>query len=67
MPEVHALMNLVTSTRDQEARRKDHVLYFDELLGLYQAGISRDSQLCAADVLRNFVLRREVRARCPLR
>jgi hypothetical protein len=45
----------------KEARHRDHVLYFDDMLGLYQAGISSDSKLCVADVLRSYVLRREVR------
>lgn len=45
----------------QEAHRRDHVLYFNDLLGLYQAGISAESKLCVADVLRSHVLRREVR------
>jgi len=38
-----------------------HYLYFDDLVGLFQAGISRDSQLNVAQVLKPFVERREVR------
>ncbi len=45
----------------KEARRRDHVLCFDDVMGLYQAGITADSRLCIADVLRSYVLRREVR------
>ena len=45
----------------KEARKRRHVLYFDDFLGLYQAGISRDAQLSVADMLRPYVLRREVR------
>lgn len=43
------------------ARKRDHVLYFDDLLGAYRAGMSRDSKLCAADVLKPYVERGEVR------
>ena len=43
------------------ARRNKHILYFDDLLGLYEAGKSRDSDLCVADILRSWVGRREVR------
>ena len=45
----------------REARRRRHVLYFDDFLGLYRAGISRDANLSVADVLKPYVLRREVR------
>ena len=45
----------------QVARKKRHVLYFDDFLGLYRAGISRDACLCAADVIKPFIHRREVR------
>ncbi len=34
------------------AYRYDHVLYFDDLLGLYEAGKTRDSKMCVADMLR---------------
>jgi ATP-dependent Clp protease ATP-binding subunit ClpA len=43
------------------ARRKQHVLYFDDFPGLYRAGISRDASHCVADVLRPYIQRREVR------
>ena len=43
------------------ARKRKHVLYFDDFLGLYAAGISRDASLSVADVLKPFILRREVR------
>ena len=45
----------------EEARRRDHVLYFDDLLGLYRAGASAQSDLTVADVLRAHVQRRAVR------
>jgi ATP-dependent Clp protease ATP-binding subunit ClpA len=43
------------------ADRHNHVLYFDDLLGLYQAGITRDSRLSVAHVLRPYVERRAFR------
>ncbi|MEQ8787300.1 MAG: AAA family ATPase [Pirellulaceae bacterium] len=43
------------------AAKRDHTLYFDDLLGMYRAGITRDSELCAADVLKPRVRRRDVR------
>ena len=43
------------------ALRRDHLLYFDDLLGAYRAGVSRDSKLCVADVLKPYVERGEVR------
>jgi ATP-dependent Clp protease ATP-binding subunit ClpA len=45
----------------EETRKRDHVLYFDDVLGLYQAGRSADSDLSVAQVLRGWVERREVR------
>jgi ATP-dependent Clp protease ATP-binding subunit ClpA len=36
----------------RHAHRYDHVLYFDDLLGLYEAGKTRDSAMCVADTLR---------------
>jgi ATP-dependent Clp protease ATP-binding subunit ClpA len=45
----------------REARRRKHILYFDDFLGLYHAGISRDASLSVADMLKSFILRREVR------
>lgn len=41
--------------------KRDHVLYFDDFLGMYQAGISRESNLNMAQVLRPYVERRECR------
>jgi ATP-dependent Clp protease ATP-binding subunit ClpA len=43
------------------AHKREHVLYFDDVLGLYQAGQSAQSSLCVADVLKTHVQRREVR------
>ena len=36
----------------KHAHRYDHILYFDEFLGLYEAGKTRDSMMCVADTLR---------------
>ncbi len=36
----------------KHAYRYDHILYFDDLLGLYEAGKCRDSSMCVADTLR---------------
>src|SRR5262249_22746546 len=43
------------------ARKHDHVLYFDDLLGMYQAGLTCNSTLSAAAVLKPHVERRELR------
>jgi ATP-dependent Clp protease ATP-binding subunit ClpA len=45
----------------EEANKQDHVLYFDDLLGLFKAGISRDSSLNVAQVLKPYLERRELR------
>ena len=45
----------------EEAVKRDHVLYFDDVLGLYSAGRSRDADLTVADVLRPYVERRAFR------
>jgi hypothetical protein len=45
----------------KEARRRDHVLYFDDLLGLYLAGRTSQSDLSVAHVLKPYAERREVR------
>lgn len=45
----------------EEAKGHDHVLYFDDVLGLYRAGATAASDLTVADVLRTHVLRRDVR------
>ena len=44
-----------------ESRKRKHILYFDDLLGLFNAGKSRDSDLCVADLLRNAIQSRSVR------
>ncbi|MGE0434338.1 MAG: AAA family ATPase, partial [Planctomycetota bacterium] len=43
------------------ARERDHVLYFDDLPGLYRAGRTSNSALSVGDVLRPVIERREVR------
>ncbi|HEX4949307.1 MAG TPA: AAA family ATPase, partial [Blastocatellia bacterium] len=43
----------------KEARQRRHILYFDDLLGLYQAGISASSDLSVAQVIKPFVERQE--------
>ena len=45
----------------EEAIKRDHVLYVDDVLGLYSAGRSRDADLTVADVLRPYVERRAFR------
>ena len=35
--------------------KKKHILYFDDLLGLFQAGKTRDSNLSVADLLKNHI------------
>jgi ATP-dependent Clp protease ATP-binding subunit ClpA len=45
----------------KEARRRDHVLYFDDFLGLYFAGRTSQSDLSVAHVLKPHVERRELR------
>jgi ATP-dependent Clp protease ATP-binding subunit ClpA len=45
----------------QEARKREHVLYFDDFLGLYFAGRTSQSDLSVANVLKPHVDRREVR------
>lgn len=44
-----------------EAAKRGHVLYFDDVLGLYQAGQSADSDLNVAAVMRPWVERRDFR------
>lgn len=44
-----------------EAAKRDHVLYFDDLVGLFTAGKTRDSSLNAADVLRGFLSEHRLR------
>jgi ATP-dependent Clp protease ATP-binding subunit ClpC len=45
----------------KHARKREHLLYFDDLLGLFQAGSTSNSSLAVADVLEPFMERREVR------
>lgn len=45
----------------KESSKRRHVLYFDDLPGLFQAGQTADSQLSVADVLRSWMEKREVR------
>lgn len=44
----------------KETRKRKHVLYFDEFLGLYQAGVSASSNLNVANVLKPYVEQRDV-------
>jgi ATP-dependent Clp protease ATP-binding subunit ClpC len=48
------------------ARKRKYILYFDDFLGLYRAGISSDSNLSVAEVLKPFILRRDVRVLAEL-
>jgi ATP-dependent Clp protease ATP-binding subunit ClpA len=50
----------------REASKKDHVLYFDDPIGLYTAGITTDSNLCLADVLKSFLAEHPLRIVCEL-
>jgi ATP-dependent Clp protease ATP-binding subunit ClpC len=45
----------------KHAKRRDHVLYFDDLVGLFLAGVSSCSSLNAATVLKPYLERRDVR------
>ncbi|HXG67301.1 MAG TPA: AAA family ATPase [Blastocatellia bacterium] len=45
----------------KEATKQGHILYFDDLLGLFHAGISRDSDLSVAHVLKPYVEKRQFR------
>ncbi|MCE9563092.1 MAG: AAA family ATPase [Planctomycetes bacterium] len=45
----------------KHAKKRDHVLYFDDLIGLFLAGISANSTLNAATVLKPYLERRDVR------
>jgi len=46
----------------KEAKARDHILYFDDLIGLFKAGVSRDANLNVAQVMKPYIERREVRA-----
>ncbi len=43
------------------AKKRSHILYFDDVLGLYLAGLSACSSLSVAHVLKPYIERREVR------
>jgi len=45
----------------KHAHKRDHVLYFDDLIGLFLAGITSQSTLSAAVVLKPYLERRDVR------
>jgi ATP-dependent Clp protease ATP-binding subunit ClpC len=45
----------------KESRKKNHLLFFDDFLGLYHAGVTSQSDLSVAHVLKPYVERREVR------
>ncbi|MBL8797667.1 MAG: ATP-dependent Clp protease ATP-binding subunit [Planctomycetia bacterium] len=45
----------------KEARKREHVLYFDDLIGLFHAGQSGSSSLSVASVLKPYLERGEVR------
>jgi ATP-dependent Clp protease ATP-binding subunit ClpA len=45
----------------KEAKERDHILYFDDLIGLFKAGLSRDSSLTVAAVMKPYLERRDVR------
>src|SRR4029079_1747812 len=45
----------------KEAKERDHLLYFDDLLRLFAAGWTSCSDLSVANVLRPYVERRDVR------
>lgn len=45
----------------KEAKLREHLLYFDDLLGLFFAGVSANSDLNFAQVLKPYIERREVR------
>jgi ATP-dependent Clp protease ATP-binding subunit ClpA len=44
----------------KEAKRRRHILYFDDLIGLFLAGQSAVSSLSVADVLKPYLERRQV-------
>jgi ATP-dependent Clp protease ATP-binding subunit ClpA len=43
------------------AKKRDHILYFDDLVGLFLAGVTSQSTLSAAVVLKPYLERRDVR------
>ncbi|HEY0458060.1 MAG TPA: AAA family ATPase [Pyrinomonadaceae bacterium] len=52
--------NRLTAILKEVAERR-HLLYFDDLLGLFFAGVSASSDLSVAQVLKPYIERREVR------
>ena len=45
----------------KECRKHDHILFFDDLLGLYTAGVSAESSLSVAHILKPHIEDNEVR------
>src|SRR6185295_16249638 len=45
----------------KESQRKHHTLYFDDLIGLFYAGRTSQSELNVAQVLKPYLERRDVR------
>ncbi len=45
----------------KNAKKRQHVLYFDDLVGLFLAGVSANSTLNAAQVMKPYLERKEVR------
>ncbi len=45
----------------KEAKKQSHLLYFDDLVGLFFAGISANADLNVAQVLKPYIERRDVR------
>jgi len=44
-----------------ESQKQNHVLYFDDVISMFRAGQSRDSNLCVADLIKNALQNRQVR------
>jgi ATP-dependent Clp protease ATP-binding subunit ClpA len=45
----------------KEAKKRSHILYFDDLIGLFKAGLSRDASLSVASVMKPYIERRDLR------
>lgn len=45
----------------REAEKRNHVLYFDDIIGIFRAGQSRDSNLCVADLIKNALQAKQFR------
>ena len=43
-----------------EARKKRHILYFDDPVGLFHAGVSAQSNLAVVNILKTYIERREI-------